>query len=105
MQKQNNIAIGELVQQKFYESDLTITEFADKINCSRTNVYSIFKRKKIDNERLIMISKALNYNFLSIILNKNTCFAQNYLIVISLAENEYEKFVKKYSPALCWQLS
>jgi len=66
-----NIHIGSIIKQKLKESSLTIKEFADSINCERTTVYHIFKQKSIDIEKLIKISKVLNYDFISEIYQKH----------------------------------
>jgi len=63
--KYRNIHIGELIKQKFEESKFSISEFAIAIQCCRTNVYNIFNAKSIDTDKLILISKTLDYNFLN----------------------------------------
>jgi predicted transcriptional regulator len=68
----NNIHIGSIIKQKLAESSMTIKDFSDKINCDRTTVYDIFKRKSIDIERLMRISQALHYNFIEEIYLKRT---------------------------------
>jgi len=60
-----DIYIGQIIKQKVLESSISIQEFADMINCDRTTVYDIFKRKSIDTERLIRISHALNFDFVN----------------------------------------
>jgi transcriptional regulator with XRE-family HTH domain len=60
-----NIHIGNIIKQKLAESSMTVKEFADKINCDRTTVYDIFKRKSIDVERLVKISQVLNFDFIN----------------------------------------
>lgn len=40
--------IGAIIKNKFDESGMTLTAFADKINSSRSNVYDIFERDTID---------------------------------------------------------
>lgn len=67
MRKINNlidIHIGPIIKQKLAQSSMTIQEFADKINCERTTIYDIFKRKSIDTEKLIRISQALDFDFI-----------------------------------------
>jgi len=54
--------IGELIEQKV-RNQFTVTEFANKINCQRGNIYSIFRRKSIDIKLLKRISIVLNHNF------------------------------------------
>ena len=57
------IRIGERIREVFDKSDLSISEFADLLHCDRTDVYNIFRRKKIDLRLLWEISAALNHNF------------------------------------------
>ncbi|MDR1724657.1 MAG: helix-turn-helix domain-containing protein [Tannerella sp.] len=58
------IHIGQIIKRKFLESGLTKAEFAKRIDCVRTNVYHIFNQKSLDIEKLIKISKALDYDFI-----------------------------------------
>lgn len=55
--------IGKLIKDKVQENQISVVKFASIINTTRENVYGIFKRKSIDTELLIKISKALNFNF------------------------------------------
>lgn len=57
--------IGLLVKLVFDASGMTVSEFARRINCERTNVYKIFDRRTIDVEMLVRISEILNHNFLA----------------------------------------
>ena len=65
-----NLHIGRLIKTVFERSGMTVSEFARQLNCERTNIYTIFKRRTIDVELLINISKILNYNFFEDILKK-----------------------------------
>lgn len=56
--------IGQLIKQELARQERTVTWFARKLSCHRTNVYDIFTRGNIDLELLIRISKVLNHNFL-----------------------------------------
>ncbi len=55
--------IGKEIKRVLDESDLSVTDFAKKINKSRGNVYSILTRSSIDTELLAVISSVLNYDF------------------------------------------
>jgi transcriptional regulator with XRE-family HTH domain len=55
--------IGREIKRVLDDSDLSVTEFARKINKSRGNVYSILTRSSIDTELLEVISAVLNYDF------------------------------------------
>lgn len=65
-----NLHIGRLVKTVFERSGMTVSDFARQLNCERTNIYTIFKRRTIDVELLINISKILNYNFFEDILRQ-----------------------------------
>jgi transcriptional regulator with XRE-family HTH domain len=58
-----SIHIGSLIRQKVDERGMTVSEFARRINCSRSNVYSIFNRSTLSLQLLQIISEVLNYNF------------------------------------------
>lgn len=57
------IHIGQLIETELHRQERSVTWFANKLYCDRTNVYSIFKRKSIDTELLLRISCILNHNF------------------------------------------
>ena len=56
-------AIGKLIKQELMRQELTVTWFARKLSCHRTNVYDIFARDNIDMTLLIRISRILQHNF------------------------------------------
>lgn len=55
--------IGEIIEDEVRRQGLNMGDFADKICCSRQNVYNIFKKNTIDVAQLQLISKALGRNF------------------------------------------
>ncbi len=57
------IAIGKIIQDRLKEVGLSKKEFAQRINCSTQNVFSILERDSLDTQLLIDISKALDHNF------------------------------------------
>jgi hypothetical protein len=57
------VHIGQEIKRVLDQSDISVTEFAKKINKSRGNVYSILTRNSIDTELLQVISSVLNYDF------------------------------------------
>ena len=59
------IHIGRLIEDELRRQERTVTWFAEKLCCERTNVYSIFKRESIDTALLLRISNVLNKNFFS----------------------------------------
>ena len=60
------IHIGQLIEAELTRQEHTISWFAKKLCCDRTNVYSIFKRQSIDTELLLRISTTLHYDFFAL---------------------------------------
>ncbi len=57
------VNIGEKIKEVLISKHIAVTEFAQKINTNRNNVYHIFKRKTIDTDLLVKISEILQFNF------------------------------------------
>ena len=57
------IHIGSLIEQELRRQDWSVTWFAGKLHCGRTNVYKVFKKKSIDTKLLEDISVILQHNF------------------------------------------
>ena len=57
------IHIGNKIKALVNKKGMSVSEFSRRINMSRENVYSIFKRKSIDTDLLTTISKILEYDF------------------------------------------
>jgi len=85
-----NIHIGSIIEKKLREKSIIITEFADKIGCTRSNVNDIFTRKSIDTELLIRISKALEYDFI-----RNIYYGEELSYPISISIKTEEDLLKK----------
>ena len=56
------IHIGKLIEEELHRQERSITWFAKRLYCDRSNVYAIFKRQSIDTEQL-RISQVLHVNF------------------------------------------
>lgn len=56
------IHIGKIIKKAVKKKGISVTDFADKINYSRRNVYEIFDRETIDTSLLIKINKILEEN-------------------------------------------
>ena len=81
--KPKEITIGEKIKEVFDKSGMTISQFAEHLHYKRQNINNIFRRKKIDIELLVEISKVLNHNFIEEICKKHG-FLQNTPYRISL---------------------
>lgn len=57
------VHIGRLIEAELHRQERSVTWFAGKLCCDRTNIYSIFKRESIDTALLLRISKVLHNNF------------------------------------------
>lgn len=77
-------SIGSRIKDLVYKSNISITDFAKQICCSRENVYKIFERNSIDIELLARISKVLNYNFFEDI-------ASDYDLALPVVDEEEEE--------------
>lgn len=54
------IHIGQLIEEELHRQERSVTWFANKLYCDRTNVYKIFKKQSIDTDLLLRISQILN---------------------------------------------
>lgn len=64
------IHIGKIIECELKRQERTVSWFARKLYCDRSNVYDIFKRRSIDTELLLRISLILNYNFFALYDNE-----------------------------------
>lgn len=55
--------IGNRIQAELRRQERSVSWFARKLSCDRSNVYNIFLRSTIDTELLMRISIILNHNF------------------------------------------
>ena len=69
---QRSIHIGNIIKEELARQERSVSWFARKLNCDRSNVYKIFKRSAIDTELLIRISFVLQCNFFSVFQNEMT---------------------------------
>ena len=58
-----DLFLGQMIQQELKNQERTVAWLARKLNCDRTNIYDIFKRRTIDTELLMRISIAMRCNF------------------------------------------
>jgi len=59
----DNIDIGALILRKLKENGQAVSWLAEKVNSDRSNFYRILKRKHIDSQLLMDISRTLNLDF------------------------------------------
>lgn len=60
------VEIGKEIEIRLKQRSLPVSWLADEISCSRANVYKILKKKSIDTDLLVRISKAMDFDFFSI---------------------------------------
>ncbi len=60
------IHIGRKIKEELYKQNISVTNFAKKINRTRNVVYNIFERESIDTGLLNKIGKVLNCDFFSV---------------------------------------
>ena len=61
--KQLTLHIGQLIKEELERQERTVSWFARKLYCDRSNIYKLFKRPTIDTELLLRISVILNHDF------------------------------------------
>lgn len=77
-----SIHIGQLIEEHFDASGLTLSAFAEKCYLQRQNVRkSVFSKTSIDTDILLRISKVLNHNFFNYYLNTLPGVSKNYSTV------------------------
>ena len=93
-----NDHMGRIIKEAVKERNMSISDFAKAIQCSRTNVYSIFGRQSINIERLKQIADVLNLDISDFIVMKkgesNKCIA-----VIETEYEELERMSNEYNLA------
>ncbi len=62
-QYQENLHIGRLIKSELIRQGRSITWLSTQINCTRENLYKVFRRSWIYTDLLFEISKALNHDF------------------------------------------
>lgn len=67
-----NKKIGKLIEERVKAQKISVTEFANKINKERSNVYDIFKRDSIDTHLLKKIGQVLQHDFFQYFLEPET---------------------------------
>ena len=63
---QTGVHIGTLIKAELDRQERTVSWFARKLNCDRSNIYKIFKRSTIDTDLLLRISTVLACDFFSV---------------------------------------
>ena len=99
--------IGQLIEEEVRRQGWNITEFAEKICCTRPNVYNIFERNRMDVAQLQIISRVLDHNFfIDLAENPELADASNpevkkdlnmeISIVMPIMKNEFEDPLPDY---------
>ena len=55
--------IGSIIKEELERQERSVSWFARKLNCDRSNIYKLFKRSTVDTELLLRISAVLHCNF------------------------------------------
>lgn len=57
------IHIGKTIKEQVFLQNISVIEFAEKINCTPRNAYKIFCKPSIDTDLLVNISNVVGLNF------------------------------------------
>ena len=63
MEHDVSIHIGHLIQSQLKADQRSVGWLAREIGCTRNHVYKIFKKTSLDTDLLLLISKAMQFNF------------------------------------------
>jgi DNA-binding Xre family transcriptional regulator len=86
-----NVHIGEAIEQKLKEKNISKQEFADKLGIPQQNLHRIFKKSSIDTDKLYTICQILDYNFFDDFSNRDESI---------MAGEQYSKIVKQHKTLL-----
>lgn len=65
--------VGKLIKEVVRLKGMTVVRFADKLSCSRANVYKVFEKRSIDTDMLMRVSSILDYDFFMAISERLHC--------------------------------
>jgi plasmid maintenance system antidote protein VapI len=65
-----SIHIGSIIKTVLKSKNIDVTDFAHKINYTRSNAYKIFNKSSIDTQLLIKINKVLGENLFFYFINE-----------------------------------
>ena len=88
--KSSEYHIGNAIYTEFVKSGLSSGQLAEGLNCTKNEVYNMFKSSTIDVNQLVKVSKALNHNFLfdiAIIVEGKTNSLDNMKTIDTLSES------------------
>ncbi|MBQ9077540.1 MAG: XRE family transcriptional regulator [Muribaculaceae bacterium] len=57
--------IGSLIKEELQRQERSVSWFARKLSCDRSNIYRLFQKRSIDTDLLIRISSILDRDFFS----------------------------------------
>lgn len=103
-----SVHIGNIIKEAVKKKGIKVTAFANEINCSRRNVYGIFKKKNIDTELLEVISGKLGENLFLHYVSENDLNSYQHnkyaeFLIEKLASNELQTTAAE--PDLVYQAS
>lgn len=76
-------SIGILIKEELERQERSISWFARKLSCDRSNVYRLFQKENIDTGLLTRISLLLNHDFLQTFLkNKRKSLVAEFAIKV-----------------------
>ncbi|MDR0333356.1 MAG: helix-turn-helix transcriptional regulator [Dysgonamonadaceae bacterium] len=82
--------VGKIIQVIVKEKNISISDFAKAIHCSRTNVYNIFGRHSIDIKRLKQIAGVLKLD-VSELIGENKNESNKHIVIIETDDEGLER--------------
>ena len=56
--------IGQIIEKELHRQERSVTWFARRLYCDRTNVYNIFRRQSLDTELVVTYIHYIRIQFL-----------------------------------------
>ncbi|MBN2777597.1 MAG: hypothetical protein JXR36_08135 [Bacteroidales bacterium] len=97
--EQKKIHIGKLIQDVVKQKNVKPIDFANRLGKTRQNVYDLYSRDSVDVKLLLEVSKALNYDFVSLFtLSEKTAESDTEVsISLKIKSDQLEDVLKWFS--------
>jgi transcriptional regulator with XRE-family HTH domain len=95
----NKIHIGKLIQDVVKQKKVKPVDLANQLGKTRQNIYDLYSRDSVDVKLLLELSKALNYDFVSLFTLSEKSIESDTEVSISLKikSDQLEDVLKWFS--------
>ena len=61
------VHVGKAIKEELLRQERSVSWFARKLACDRSNVYRLFEKESINTHQLLRISHILEYDFFAVL--------------------------------------